>query len=493
MKEESTKEYKTQYGEIIVDPFFIKDPELYEIFQKSLPPREAYYFFPKDKDVIELHKKKPQKNVRRIFINVPYLEYEQKWLDEYKKIIDKHPENKLPDFWNDGLNLTFIYSTECKLEKSYQRMLDYFAWYKKSFPLNIQPKDKCMQILNSGFLYIHGRDHQFRPILICQPYILQKNKKEFAPNDIYNASIFLCQYMINYMMIPGQIENWIIFVNLAGTDGVTLPGSMTKLVKALSDYFVSRLYKCFVLGLHPFLIFIYTIVCKIVETVTVEKVIILKNKEDPKKNLYINEDNLEKRFGGEAIDLDYGEDNSLFPPRMPSDNFFLENENAKDILITEEEYIEKFNSGKIPQRSASPYLSDKLKIEKIDIKEEKEIKEKLEIKEENEIEEEKEEKEEIKEENGIKEEKEEKEEIKEENEIKEEKEVKEEIKKENEIMEEKEVKEEKEEIKEEKDNKEEKEEKEKTEEKEKIEEKTEIKEEKAEEKDKTETQENIDN
>ena len=460
MKEESTKEYKTQYGEIIVDPFFIKDPELYEIFQKSLPPREAYYFFPKDKDVIELHKKKPQKNVRRIFINVPYLEYEQKWLDEYKKIIDKHPENKLPDFWNDGLNLTFIYSTECKLEKSYQRMLDYFAWYKKSFPLNIQPKDKCMQILNSGFLYIHGRDHQFRPILICQPYILQKNKKEFAPNDIYNASIFLCQYMINYMMIPGQIENWIIFVNLAGTDGVTLPGSMTKLVKALSDYFVSRLYKCFVLGLHPFLIFIYTIVCKIVETVTVEKVIILKNKEDPKKNLYINEDNLEKRFGGEAIDLDYGEDNSLFPPRMPSDNFFLENENAKDILITEEEYIEKFNSGKIPQRSASPYLSDKLKIEKIDIKEEKEIKEKLEIKEENEIKEEKEVKEE-------------KEEIKEEKDNKEKKEEKEE--------------------KEKNDGKEEKKEKEKTEEKEKIEEKTEIKEEKAEEKDKTETQENIDN
>ena len=426
------------------------------------------------------HKWRPEKNVRRIFVNVPLLDVEKKWLEDFKKILAKHPETKLPDYWNDGLNLAFIYATECRLEKSYKRMVEYFNWYKQYFPINIQPGDKCLKILNSGFLYIFGRDHQFRPILICQPYILQKNKKEFAPNDIYNASIFLCQYMINYMMIPGQIENWIIFVNLAGTDGVTLPGSMTKLVKALSDYFVSRLYKCFVLGLHPFLIFIYTIVCKIVETVTVEKVIILKNKEDPKKNLYINEDNLEKRFGGEAIDLDYGEDNSLFPPRMPSDNFFLENENPKDILITEEEYIEKFNSGKIPQRSASPYLSDKLKIEKIDIKEEKEIKEKEEIKEENEI----------------KEEKEEKEEIKEENEIKEEKEVKEEIKEENEIKEEKEVKEEKEEIKEEKDNneeKEEKEEKEKTEEKEKIEEKTEIKEEKAEEKDKTETQENIDN
>ena len=462
MKEDTKEKSNTEYGELIVNPFFITDPELCEIFKKSLPPKDAYFFFPKDKDVIELHKRKHEKNVRRIFINVPYLDYEQKWLDEYKKIIDKHPENKLPNFWNDGLNLTFIYSTECKLEKSYQRMLDYFAWYKKSFPLNIQPKDKCMQILNSGFLYIHGRDHQFRPILICQPYILQKNKKEFAPSDVYNASIFLCQYMVNYMMIPGQIENWIIFVNLAGTDGVTLPGSMNKLVKALSDYFVSRLYKCFVLGLHPFLIFIYNIVCKIVAAVTVEKVIILKNTEDPKKNLYINEDNLEKRFGGEAFDLDYGEDNSLFPPRMPSDNFFLENENPKDILISEEDYIQKYNSGQIPQSFPNPYLAGKLKKIKKDIKVEKE---KEEIKEE------------IKEENEIKEEKEEKEEK---NEIKEEKEVKEEKK---EIKEEKDVKAEKEKTEEKEDKKE------KTEEKEKAEENKE----KTEEKDKTETQEKIEN
>ena len=230
-------------------------------------------------------------------------------------------------------------------------------------------------------------------------------------------------------------------------------------------YFISRLYKCFVLGLHPFLIFIYNIVCKIVAAVTVEKVIILKNTEDPKKNLYINEDNLEKRFGGEAFDLDYGEDNSLFPPRMPSDNFFLENENPKDILISEEDYIQKYNSGQIPQSFANPYLAGKLKKVKKVIKEEKE---KEEIKEE------------IKEENEIKEEKEVKEVKEEKNEIKEEKEVKEEK---NEIKEEKDVKAEKEKTEEKKD------EKEKTEEKEKAEENKE----KTEEKDKTETQEKIEN
>ena len=359
-------QYNTQYGEIIKEPFFLQDPELLEIFKRSIPPKEAYYFFPKDNDVIELHKKKPEKNVRRIFLNVPYLEYEQKWLDEYKKIIDKHPENIIPYFWNDGLNLTFIYSTGCKLEKSYKRMIEYFAWYKKSFPLNIQPKDNIVHILNSGFLYVHGRDHQFRPILICQPYILQKNLKQFSSNDIYNASIFICQYMINYMMIPGQIENWIIYVNLNGTDGITLPIALTKIVKSLSDNFISRLYKCYILGLNPFLTFIYNIVCKIVEKVTVEKIILLKNKEDPKKNLYINPENLEIRFGGKAQDLEYDKENSLFPPRMPSDYFFLENENPKDILITEEEYIEKYKAGQIPLRNASPYILEKLKKETIE-------------------------------------------------------------------------------------------------------------------------------
>ena len=455
---ETTEEYNTQYGEIIKDPFFLKDQELFELFKKSLPPREAYYFFPKGADVLVKHKWRPEKNVRRIFVNVPLLDVEKKWLEDFKKILAKHPETKLPDYWNDGLNLAFIYATECRLEKSYKRMVEYFNWYKQYFPINIQPGDKCLKILNSGFLYIFGRDHQFRPILICQPYILQKNKKEFALNDIYNASFFLCQYMVNYMMIPGQIENWIILVNLEGTDGVTLPTSMTKLVRALSDYFISRLYKCYVLGLHPFLRFIYGIVCKIIAQITVEKIVVLNNKEDPKKNEYINPDNIEKRFGGDALDLDYDEENSLFPPRMPTEEFFLENENSKDILVTEEEYLEKFKVGSIPLKSASPYIPDDIKKERIEqerIEREKEEQEKAEEeKAEKEKEEEEKVEEEKKEEEKKEEEKKEEEKVEEKKveEEKKEEEKKEEEKKEEEKVEEKKAEEEKpEEIQEKKD------------------------------------------
>ena len=360
----STIEYIAQYGELVKDPFFITDPQLYEIFKRALPPKEAYYYFPKGKEVIELNEKKPEKNNRRIFINVPFNKNEKEWLEKYKLIIASHPENKLPEYWNDGLNLAYIYSTECNLQKAYERMINYFKWYNSFFPLNMQPGDKCVQVLNTGFLYIFGRDHQFRPVVICQPYILQGMLDKYSDIDILNASLFICQYMANYMLIPGQIENWIMLVNMEGTSILSLPDSVKKLINALSEYFIARLYRCYILGLNVFLRLIYKLICNFVEKTTVEKVIILDNIQDPRKHRDINPENIEERFGGTAQNLIYEQENCLFPPRMPTSNFFLENENPKEILITEDEYIDKYNSGYLPPKSVSPYILEKLRKEK---------------------------------------------------------------------------------------------------------------------------------
>ena len=89
-----------------------------------------------------------------------------------------------------------------------------------------------------------------------------------------------------------------------------------------------------------------------------EKVVILKDRNDVKIYQDINPENLEARFGGKAPDLEYGKGNCIFPPRMPaSNNYLLEKENPKDILITEEQYIEKLKSGQIPLKSRSPFVT----------------------------------------------------------------------------------------------------------------------------------------
>ena len=76
---------------------------------------------------------------------------------------------------------------------------------------------------------------------------------------------------------------------------------------------------------------------------------------------FIRRDNFEKRFGGDADNLNYCDDN-LFPPNMSSSRkFLLDNENPEDLLITKEQY--KKIMKELPQESLSPYILKENEIE----------------------------------------------------------------------------------------------------------------------------------
>ena len=66
------------FSHLLINPYYLKDPKLYEIFQKGLPPKEAYYFFPKGEEIITIDYKKPENSSRKIFTNVPFTSFEKK-------------------------------------------------------------------------------------------------------------------------------------------------------------------------------------------------------------------------------------------------------------------------------------------------------------------------------------------------------------------------------------------------------------------------------
>ena len=353
------------------NPYYISDPELLNLYQRALPPPEAYFYFPKGEEIIVINALKPEKSLRRIFNNVPIYDFEKKLLLEFNEMINSHPEFKLPDYWNDDINLRFIHATECDIKKSYERMIKYIDWFNNMFPMEIQPGDKIYQLLNLGFLYVYGRDCHFRPIIVCQPAICLKHATLFEEKEIIDAGAFLFQFIVNNMFIPGQIENWIMIINFNGCSPLNLPNVVKKMIKTLSENFLSRLYKCYVYGMSFFINLMFKLVCNFLEEVTIQKINIIDEKNMNKILENIRKDNLEQKFGGTAPNITEGLENniSLFPPRMPSTKFILENVNPKEVLITKEDYIKLVEEKKIREDCISPYL-----IEEIDnIRKKKEI------------------------------------------------------------------------------------------------------------------------
>ena len=81
-------------------PFYLNDPKLLDIYNKCLPPKESYYYFPKGEEIITINNKNPIKSIRRIFYNLKYTDYENKLCQELKEIIISHTELKLPDYFD---------------------------------------------------------------------------------------------------------------------------------------------------------------------------------------------------------------------------------------------------------------------------------------------------------------------------------------------------------------------------------------------------------
>ena len=355
---------KGRLAKELEDPFYLKDPKIVDLYNKCLPSKEAYLYFPKREELLEFNSKNPKKTYRKIYHNVPFLDNEKQYITEFKQILNNHPEVKLPEFFDDALLLRFIYADDCELEKVFKRLVKYLEWSNKTFPISIHPKSKLIEILNKGFVYVYGRDCRFRPILIFRAQEFVKNQKNYSVEEVVEAGAFLGQFVLNNMMIPGQIERWNLLISLKGAHVLSLPEHIKKLVPVMNEAFISRLHKNYIIGMTFFLRILFKIVCAFLHESTIKKIKILSGKKDQSLFEEIRKDNIEEYFGGTAPDAHIGEDNGLFPPRMPSDKFMLDSDNQQNLLISEEEYINKYNNGEIPEDVASPYLKDKLNLNK---------------------------------------------------------------------------------------------------------------------------------
>ena len=96
--------------------------------------------------------------------------------------------------------------------------------------------------LKSGFLYVCGRDHKHRPVLILN--VRQLVDHNYATEVIAATTAFFCDFVVKKLLIPGRVENWIMIIDL---DDISMTSLPVKKVRAIVDltqrHFGGRLFR----------------------------------------------------------------------------------------------------------------------------------------------------------------------------------------------------------------------------------------------------------
>ena len=217
----------------------------------SVTPDQLYLYFPEEEQ-IRFQLPDSDKWVRLIFEGgTTFQAAELTVIRELKKFaiteLQKKNSHLVPrlEKMNDSTLLRFYYDCDEDTDIAAEALRDYLFTILKYEKLSSSIKTVNENILTSGAFYSFGRDNCLRPIIVFNfTKILQitnKYKMELYKEALY----FFFDYIINNLMIPGQIENWVFIMDFGDTPVM----SMGKLKDALQAIILvsrgngTRLYK----------------------------------------------------------------------------------------------------------------------------------------------------------------------------------------------------------------------------------------------------------
>ena len=80
-------------------------------------------------------------------------------------------------------------------------------------------------------MYVHGRDRNFRPLIIIRPRVITELGITEPHNGIM-ACVFMMEYVRANLFMPGQVENWNLLIDL---DNLGLMGIPYKSLKSFLE------------------------------------------------------------------------------------------------------------------------------------------------------------------------------------------------------------------------------------------------------------------
>ena len=116
----------------------------------AIPPKDAFYYFPNENDLIDIDLLNRKRSVRRIFEGPTiYTDFEIEQINLFRFEFEyyRSDENSSVD---DVICLRYLQASLFDYSKAFEIIIDHIEWRKTNFDLTLTHKNK--EILNSGFI-----------------------------------------------------------------------------------------------------------------------------------------------------------------------------------------------------------------------------------------------------------------------------------------------------------------------------------------------------
>jgi hypothetical protein len=297
------------------------------------PPLEAYSYWPSGEAVCYGEQKKL---VRLIFYKVAFTEYEEEQYRLFEQFMqESFPAFGYPEWMGKEERIRVLLGCKFSFKKSAEAIFSAIEW-RNTFASRsyISLFDPCQSVLNTGAIYIHGRDHRYRPLLVLNIARLDLVCHTVAE---YQALIcFLLEFMTKKMMLPGQVENWVVITDLAKRSLFDLPiTELKQLIKLLQDNFRCRMTVNYIVNAPKALTLLWGVVKVVIEEHTLKKLRILKPGHIEEMRTHFALHQYEEKYGGIAPNAE-----SFWPPTLPPAPFHCPYESPDAHLSHQSSYSE---------------------------------------------------------------------------------------------------------------------------------------------------------
>jgi len=261
----------------------------------------------------------------------------------------------LPPICTDNMILRFLHSKSFKMDKALQNIKSHVQWKQTTNPLQLDPR--LQQHLNSGAVYIYGRDNQFRPIIVIDMGKLSSSGLDDV--SIIKLLTFWLEEVVQEFMLPGQVENWIFIIDLKTLKvSKSATGTMKQVLASLQENYTNRLFSLYMVNAPASVSLPWKMIKKFLDEDTVSKISFCKQSVPETLFLHTHRGQVEQKYGGTAPNL------RQFWPIQPNPSSVPVTNTTQAKMVSVETYRDMYRQGSLSNMKVNPkFIQEEPKVQ----------------------------------------------------------------------------------------------------------------------------------